>query len=248
MLRNQVVIVTGASRGLGCAMALMLAKQGAKVVAAARTKMPTRDSLHTLDAVVRSIEAGGGTALAVPVDVRDEAQVQTMVERVLEHYRRVDVLVNNAGLMVGDVAFIDTTPTLWREILDTNLWGAFLCCRAVVPTMIKQGRGVIINITSGAAVRTGFLNLPYGVSKAGLDRLTLGLSAELKSYGIACISLSPSVSATDTVRRMYPHQNVNDWAKPPELTAQALCTLLEEDPMQYTGQVLSVREYLKRGR
>jgi NAD(P)-dependent dehydrogenase (short-subunit alcohol dehydrogenase family) len=110
--------------------------------------------------------------------------------------------------------------------------------------MIRQSSGVIINITSGAAVRTGFLNIPYGVSKAGLDRLTLGLAAELRGNGIACVSMSPPVSATDTIRGMYPDQSVDSWAQPSEITARAVCKLLEGDAMQYSGKVLSVREYL----
>ena len=233
MLCGRIVIVTGASRGLGRLMVQALAERGATVVAVARSLTAGRD-------------APAGAAMTAPVDVRDQAQVQELVERVLNRYGRVDVLVNNAGLMVGDVAFIDTTPELWREVLDTNLWGAFLCCRAVAPAMRRQQSGVIVNITSGAAVRTGFLNVPYGVSKAGLDRLTLGLGAELKPDNIACVSLSPAVSATETVRRLYADKGVDNWAQPPELPARALCALLEDDPLQYTGQVLSVREYLGR--
>lgn len=241
-LNEAVILVTGASRGLGRAMALALARRGAMVVASARS---TGDGPDTIQETVRLIEAEGGTGLAIPVDVRDEAQVADMVFQVLNRLGRIDVLVNNAGLMAGDVAFTDLTANLWREIVDTNLWGAFLCCQAVVPAMIHQGQGVIVNITSGAAVRTGFLNIPYGVSKAGLDRLTLGLAAELKEHGIACLSLSPSVSATDTVRRMYPDRQVDAWAQSPEPPARALCALLEDEPIQYTGQVISVREYLQ---
>ena len=232
MLRGKVIIVTGASRGLGRLMVQALADRGATVVAAARHLGVDQDV--------------PGAAMAVAVDVRNQSQVQRLVEQVLDRYGRVDVLVNNAGLMVGDVAFIDTTPELWRDVLDTNLWGAFLCCRAVVPAMRQQHSGVIVNITSGAAVRTGFLNIPYGVSKAGLDRLTLGLGAELKPDTIACVSLSPPVSATETVRRLYADKGMDNWAHPPELTARALCALLEDDPLQYTGQVVAVREYLAR--
>jgi 3-oxoacyl-[acyl-carrier protein] reductase len=231
MLQGKVIIVTGASRGLGQRMVRRLAERGATVVAAARSLTPGHHNPN-------------GAALALAVDVREETQVQEMVQQTLNCYGKIDVLVNNAGLMVGDVAFTDITPGLWRKILATNLAGAFLCCWAVVPFMLRQGSGTIVNITSGAAVRTGFLNIPYGVSKAGLDRLTLGLDAELKNRGIACISLSPSVSATETVRRMFPDQNVDSWAQSPELPAQALCALLEDDPLLYTGQVLSVREFL----
>ena len=236
-LYNQVCLITGASRGLGRAMAVALAKRGARVAAAAR-------NVNDLQETVRLIETDGGIASAMTVDVTDETQVHLLVQQVLDHYGRLDVLVNNAGLMAGDLAFSDITPSLWRKILATNLWGAFLCCHAVVPQMTRQGGGVIVNITSGAAVRTGFLNIPYGVSKAGLDRLTLGLGAELERYGVACVSLSPPASATDTVRLMFPDNDVDVWAHPPELTARALCELLENSPMQYAGQVVSVREYL----
>ena len=236
-LRECVVLITGASSGLGRAMAFDLAQVGARLAIVARSPKP-------LEATAQAIAAAGGEALAVSADIRNEQQVEAMLDQVLDRFGRVDVLVNNAGVMVGDMAFTDVSPKQWREILDTNLWGAFLCCHAVLPHMIRQDRGVIINISSGAAVRTGFLNIPYGVSKAGLDRLTLGLGEELKAYGIACVSLSPSASATDTVRRMYPDQNIEAWTQPPEVAARALRALLEDDPMQYTGKVLSVREYL----
>lgn len=236
-MQESVILITGASRGLGRAMALTLAQGGARLAIVARNKQP-------LEATAQEIEAAGGEALAICADISNEQQVAVMVEQVLDHYGRVDVLVNNAGLMVGDMDFAEVSPQQWRDILDTNLWGAFLCCHAVLSPMLRQGVGVIINISSGAAVRTGFLNIPYGVSKAGLDRLTLGLGAEYEAQGIACVSLSPSASSTDTVRNMYADKNVEAWTQPPEVAARALRTLLEDDPMQYTGKVLSVREYL----
>ncbi len=236
-LRERVAIITGASRGLGRAMALSLARRGVRVVVAARGQ----DKLEETAALLR---AAGGQALAVATDVREEGQVEALVARTIGHYGQVDILVNNAGVMVGDLAFTKVTPTLWREVMDTNLWGAFLCCRAVVPELVRRG-GVIVNISSGAAVRTGFLNIPYGVSKAGLDRLTLGLAAELRDHGVACVSLSPSVSATGAVRRMYPDKAVDSFAQPPEMAARALVALLEDDILSYSGQVLSAREYLR---
>jgi 3-oxoacyl-[acyl-carrier protein] reductase len=242
---QRIILITGASSGLGRSMALELGRQGAVIVAVARTATAAAGQ-DSLAATVKLITTTGGRALAIAADVRDEIQVQDMVEQTLRHYGRIDVLVNNAGLMLGDMAFEDVSPALWRAVLDTNLSGAFLCCRAVLPAMRRQGSGVIVNISSGAAVRTGFLNVVYGVSKAGLDRLTLGLAAELQGTGIACLSLSPPASATAAVRRMYPERDVNAWAQPPELTAQALSALLTDDPLEYSGQVLSVREYLQR--
>lgn len=233
MLKDQVIIVTGASRGIGKAMVAALAGKGACVVAAARSLKAEQPGPQ-------------GAALSVAVDVRDPDQVHNLVQQVIDRYGRVDGLVNNAGLMVGDVAFVDTDLKLYQNILDTNLKGAFLTCRAVLPHFLRQGHGTIINITSGAAIRAGFLNIPYGISKAGLDRLTLGLGTELQGQGIACVSLSPPVSTTDTVRKMYAGRDINAWAHPPELTAQALWLLLEDNPIQYSGQVISVREYLQQ--
>ncbi|MGH8502143.1 MAG: SDR family NAD(P)-dependent oxidoreductase [Gammaproteobacteria bacterium] len=241
-LNGRVVVVTGASRGLGRAMALMLAERGASVIVAARSTDAATEATLTIEQAVRQIEARGGTALAVPVDVRDENQVSAMARQVLDRFGRIDVLVNNAGLMLGDIAFEDIAPDAWQTVMDVNLRGAFLCCRAVLGPMLAQGAGVIVNITSGAAVRTGFLNLAYGVSKAGVDRLTLGLGAEFKDRGIACVSLSPPFSDTEGVREIYRDRNVA--ARAPALTAEALCRLLTDDPMQYAGKVLSVREYL----
>ena len=237
-LRNRTCLITGASRGLGREMALTLGKQGVRLAITARD----RDDLQT---TACAIENAGGTVFAASTDIRDEIETHALIQRILDQYGRLDILVNNAGLMGGELTFPEINPSRWREIVDTNLWGTFLCCHAALPPMMHQGEGVIVNITSGAATRTGFLNLPYGVSKAGIDRLTLGLGTELKAHGIACVSLSPPVSATDTVRRIYPDRDVEEWAQPPELTARALCALLEKHPMRYTGQVLSVREYLR---
>ncbi len=233
---NQVAIVTGASRGLGRCHALALAERGYRIGLITR---------HGSRAVAAEIEHRGHEALDISADVRVPEQVESAVSAVRARWGRIDVQLNNAGVMLGDVDFIDLTVEQWREILDTNLTGAFLCARAVIPTMIEQGSGVIVNVTSGAAVRTGFLNVPYGVSKAALDRLTMGLGAELEQYGIACLSLSPPATATDTVRAMYPDRDVDAWASPPEMTARALCELLRDNPMRYTGTVVSVRDFLE---
>jgi 3-oxoacyl-[acyl-carrier protein] reductase len=246
MLHNQVVIVTGASRGLGRATALALAEAGAHVIVTARNADP--DDANSIHATVARIAALGGSAMGVAVDVRDQLNILNMVREVLARYGRVDALINNAGIMGGELAFTEVTPAFWREVMATNLWGAFLCCQAVLPPMLRQSSGVIVNITSGAAMRTGFLNIPYGVSKAGLDRLTLGMADEFRDNGIACVSLSPPLSATATVRAIYPQraQADEDWAAPPEQTAQAVCRLLERgDAMRYSGQIVSVREYLQ---
>ncbi len=231
-------MVTGASGGLGQAMAARLADAGARLVLTARD--PQR--------LERLGEALPGESLTVPADVRDPAAVSGVVAAAWNRFGVIDALVNNAGLMVGDIPLAETNAELWARILETNLSGAFYCAQAVLPEMRRRGAGTIINITSGAAVRTGFLNVPYGVSKAGLDRLTLAIAAEAHADGVHCVSLSPSVSATETVRQIYPEQNVDNWAAPPEETASAVLGLLTGGAAAYSGKVVSVREYLAADR
>jgi 3-oxoacyl-[acyl-carrier protein] reductase len=233
--RTPVAIVTGASRGIGACIAQTLGRAGYAVVMMSRGG--SRDTARRLGDHDRQ-------ALDLKGDVRNPEDCKAVVAAALDQLKSIDLLVNNAGLMVGDRDIVDTTSDCWTAILETNLSGAFFMVAATLPSMIEQRKGLIVNITSGAAVRSGFLNLPYGVSKAGLDRMTLGIGAELGTLGIHCVSLSPPVSATETVRSMYPGRDVDSWAQAPELTAQALLSLVREGAGRYTGTVVSVREYL----
>lgn len=228
-------VITGASRGLGRAMALALAGAGYELVLAAR-------DASALAAVADDIAAAGGRTQAHRLDVTVAAEVTAFAEHLNRTHGSIDLLINNAGIMGGECAFMEIEPALWERILAVNLTGPFLCCQALVPLL--QPGGSIVNISSGAAVRTGFLNLAYGVSKAGLDRLTLGLAAELAPRRIACVSLSPPASNTETVRAIYRGQDISAWAALPELTAQALLRLLQLGPQRFSGQVLPVREFL----
>lgn len=231
-----VAMVTGASRGIGACIATSLASAGY------RTALIARSGCR---ATLATFAEGGEKGLDMPADIRSPAECESAVASTLDAWGRVDLLVNNAGLMLGDRAIIDTTPECWTDVLATNLNGAFFMVAAVLPQMIEQGAGLIVNITSGAAVRSGFLNLPYGVSKAGLDRMTLGLGKELEQHGIICVSLSPPVSATDAVKAMYPNRDGEAWAQPPEMTATALLALIRDGPIRYNGTVVSVREILQ---
>jgi len=243
---GKVAVVTGASRGIGREMCVALAAAGVRVFAAARSLDAPTVGAGTLVETVAAITEAGGEGTALALDVRDPHAVDSAFAEVQIRCGRLDLLVNNAGVMVGDLSFDKLAPSIWSQILETNLSGAYHCCRAALPALLRGGGGVIVNVTSGAAVRTGFLNLAYGVSKAGLDRLTLGLADEYRERGLAAISLSPSVSNTASVRRMYPDRDLADSARPPEWPAKALVELLtHDDPMRYSGQVLAVRGYLQ---
>lgn len=225
-------LITGASGGIGQAMAHSLATLGYRLALVARRREP-------LEALARKLAAEGAQATVFPADVTDAASVQAMAEAVSCRTAAVDLLVNNAGMFGGERTLEQLTPEHWQRILAVNLTGPYLCCRALLPLLRRAQRPVIVNMTSGAAVRTGFLNIAYAVSKAGLDRLTLGLAAELSD--VACVSLSAPFTASATVKGLYPERDIQQWAESPNFTAQALAILLR-DPGRYDGQVISARE------
>lgn len=232
--KRLLALITGASGGIGHAIARTLASAGYRLVLVARRRGP-------LEAVARELVAEGAEAIVVPTDITDPASVETMAQVVTERYPALDLLVNNAGIFGGELPFDQITPELWQRVLAVNLSGPYLCCHALLPLLRRAERPVVVNITSGAAVRTGFLNIAYGVSKAGLDRLTIGLAAELPD--LICVSLSAPVTASDTVKRLYAERDIDQWAEPPLFTARAL-TILLRDPGRYDGQVISARELM----
>ena len=207
-LAGQVAIVTGAGRGIGRAIAAALAGEGAAVALAAR-------SPGGLDAVAGEIAGAGGRALVVPTDVRDETAVTAMVGRALGEYGRIDILVTAAGTAsFGPVAELKMTD--WDEMLAVNLRGAVLCCRAVLPTMMAQRRGTIINIGSVVTSRVLTGSAGYTVSKYGLLGFSRVLAEELRPHEVRVGLLS--AGATDTplwdaipgaparARMLRPHQ------------------------------------------
>jgi 3-oxoacyl-[acyl-carrier protein] reductase len=181
---DKVVLVTGASRGIGRAIARVFAQAGAKLGLMAR-------SADGLEGVAEEVEAAGSEALVVQTDVAVEAQVEQAVERVVAHWGRVDVLVNNAGLI--DFGPLDKiAPDAWDKVIGTNLTGAYLCSRAVAPVMERQHSGRIINITSVSAQTGGVSGgVHYTASKGGLAAMTKTLARDLAAHNITVNAISP---------------------------------------------------------
>ncbi len=187
-LGGQVAIVTGGGRGIGRAVALGFAREGAAVVLAAR-------SARELATVAGEVEGAGGRALVVSTDVRQEPAVAALVKRALAEHARIDILVTAAGVAsFGPVA--DSKTDDWDQMLAVNLRGAILCCRAVLPTMMERRRGTIVNIGSVVTSRALAGSAGYTTSKYGLLGFSRVLAEEMRPHGVRVGVLS--AGATDT--------------------------------------------------
>ncbi len=240
-LSGQVAVVTGASRGIGRAIALDLARAGADVVVAARSseKAPTKLP-GTIEDTAREVEVAGRRALAIPMDVTDEAQVQAMAQRTLEEFGRVDILVNNAGISFP-APFSQTSLKRWDLVMSVNLRGPVMCTQAFLPRMLEQGGGRIINITSYLAevLMPGMMS--YSVSKIALEKLTQALAAEVQPKSIAVNALRIEVNiVTEGWQYLNPSIDYSNWEKP-DAASEATLWLATRDP-SYTGQVVTIGE------
>ena len=189
ILEGRVVVVTGASSGIGEACAIIFARRGAKLVLAARRA-------DRLEALVAKLEGMGAEALAVATDVTDEAAVQNLFDRAVERFGTVDVLLNNAGI-ADSTATHELELDLWHRVIETNLTSAFLCSRAALRVMRGKGRGRIVNIGSISA-RVPRANSPaYAASKWGLDGLTRAMAIDGREENIAVSIFHPGIVATE---------------------------------------------------
>ena len=237
-LSGKVAVVTGASRGIGRAVAVLLASRGAQVVAAARGD-------HAAETVA-AIQDAGGRADAATLDVTDAGSVEAMVGRALERHRRIDILVNNAGI-ARDQLLLRMKREDWDQVMATNLTAAFTCAQAVIKPMIKQRGGRIISIGSvvGQAGNAGQTN--YAASKAGLIGFSKALAREVASRNITVNVVAPGLIGTDMTRGIADKAQ-GDWAAQIPLgrlgstedVAAAVCFLASDEASYITGQVLAV--------
>jgi len=187
-LEQRTAIVTGAAQGIGRAIARGFAREGASVVIADVNE-------ESASAVKNEIEAGGGRAMAIRTDVSNENSVQAMAKESLAEFGRVDILVNNAGIFPTS-SVEEMSEEDWDRVIGTNLVGAFLCAKAVVPKFLEQGSGRIISLTSGRAFQGAKNGAHYAASKAGIIGFSKSLALELAPHGITVNVICPGITDT----------------------------------------------------
>jgi NAD(P)-dependent dehydrogenase (short-subunit alcohol dehydrogenase family) len=243
-LEGKVAVITGAGSGIGRVAASLFAAEGAKVVVADVVA-------DQAEAAVADIEAAGGTATAVTVDVSDEAQVGSMIDHAVASYGGVHVLFNNAGIFPDDDGgVLDTPPGTWQRVMEVNLKGVWLGCRAAVPAMLDSGGGSIVNVASFVALMgAATAQIAYTASKGGVLAMTREVAVEYARQGIRANSICPGPIETPLLaelladperrQRRLVHIPLGRFGRPEEI-AKAALFLASDDASFVTGSALVV--------
>lgn len=241
-LQGKVAIITGGGTGIGRSTAKLFARERARVVIMGRRK-------EKLDQVVAEIEEAGGTALAVPGSVTNEADVEECIETAVQSFGKIDILINNAGVAGSGAAAHEMSDETWHRILDVNLTGVFRMTRAVLPSMIRAGGGSIVNVSSVSGVVSFLTDAAYSSAKAGVIMFTKHIAIEYAKQRIRCNCVCPAVVRTpltepfiqdkqteQAVSAMHPLGRIAT----PEEVARAIYYLASDGADFITGHVLTV--------
>lgn len=242
-----VAVVTGANRGIGRAVAVEFARQGCAVLVGARSQEKAAET-------IAEIEALGGEAISITCDVTKYTDLEHAVERAFDSYGRLDFLINNAGIIEPMSLFKDSDPVEWEANIKTNLLGVYNGCRAALPRLEEAGRGVIVNVSSGAAHRPLEQWSAYCSGKAAVAMLTRCIALESKDTGVYVYGFQPAVVDTGMQAQIRQRRvnEISDLPKEalldPSIPAKVIVKLCTEAPPDLSGQDLSIRnrDFLKR--
>jgi NAD(P)-dependent dehydrogenase (short-subunit alcohol dehydrogenase family) len=251
MLDNKIAVITGGGKGIGRAIALACASAGASLVLASRSE-------HALHETRAEVECLGREALVVPTDITQEQNVRSLAERALAHFGHIDILVNNSGITGPVKPLWEVSLAEWQQTFDTNVTGAFLCCRAFLPAMIERRSGSIIFIGSMTGKRPLYGRATYGAGKMALVGMARTLAWETGPYGIRVNVISPGAVAgerlegvfrsqaqvegisVDEARRKFTESSPLNRLVSPNDIAQAVVFLASDRAASITGEDLNV--------
>jgi citronellol/citronellal dehydrogenase len=242
-LQGRVAIVTGASRGIGRAIALGLARAGCAVVIAAKSTTESEKLPGSIHTVAAEVEALGGRALPVQVDVRHEEQIEAMAAKTREHFGRIDILVNNAGALWWR-ALSETPAKRFDLVMGVNARAAFLCCRAVLPSMAERKWGHVINLSPPLDLAMVPGRIAYSISKLGMTLLTHGLAEEARPLNVAVNSLWPVTIIESQASINWNLGTPAMWRKP-DILVDCVLRLARKEPAEVTGNALLDEDFLR---
>jgi citronellol/citronellal dehydrogenase len=242
-LAGRTAVVTGSSRGIGRAFALRLAREGASVVVTGKSEQSTEVLPGSIHTVVEEITAAGGTAHAVRMDVRQEAEVEAMVRETVERFGGLDILINNAGALWWKPV-LETPPKRYDLMWQINVRAAYLCTYYALPHMIERHWGHIINCSPpiGTEANPGYVC--YMTTKMGMTRLALGVASEHERDGIACNSLWPVTLIESLATINYKVGDRSMW-RSPEILCDAMMEILRTEPPSLSGRQILDEPFLR---
>jgi citronellol/citronellal dehydrogenase len=243
ILSGRVAIVTGASRGIGRACALALAREGVRVAVAAKSVAERPDLPGTIHSVAREVEEEGGEALPVACDVRDRAQIRSMVDRTVERFGRLDVLVCNAGALWWQPV-TETPEKRYDLVMQVNLGHAFFACQAAIPHLRASGGGHVVMMSPPLDPAWLPGHVAYGISKMGMTMIALGLAEELAPDRIAANALWPVTIIESQASRNWALGDPSMWRKA-DILADCVVAIAKHDPRDLTGQALLDEPFLR---
>ncbi len=243
-LNGRVAIVTGASRGIGKALAIRLARAGAAVTIASKSEQSSERLPGSIHETVREIEYEGGKALAVATDVRDEEAVRSMIEKTVEAFGRIDILVNNAGA-IWTQPILNTPPKRYDLMMDVNVRASYVASYYALPHMVKQHWGHILNMCPKLGVGPSPGKVAYMISKLSMARLAIGLAEEHRADNVACNTLWPRTIIESQASINWGMANRSQW-RTPEIVCDASLAIFAQEPATFTGQQSIDEEVLEK--
>lgn len=238
-LNGKTIIITGASRGIGRAIALKCASDGAHIVIASKTSEPHPKLKGTIHTVAQEVEDLGGKALPIQLDVRDDANIEQVVESTVKNFGGIDILINNAGAI--SLTNTESTPMKRYDLMQgINTRAVFACSQACLPYLKKAENPHILNLSPPILLAPKWLqdNVAYTISKYGMTLCTIGMSAEFEEYGIAVNALWPrTIISTAAIENIMGERGMNQGRKP-EIMADAAYAILTTTDRKITGQAL----------